>query len=317
MAYGTSTIASANPSADLYTALATLLTTAGYTLVDTQVISTRTHKVWKSAAANNAAGKDFYLDFAYTTSGAGNLTVFPFEDYNATTHLAFRGPVAAGSATVDATTFSLNGSTGAALESAVGGIHAGNAATNHQLVVTTASFGYWASVTGDRVILLSSADPSAVIYAGMYSPSSAYASAAGAGLYPLVFVKLFQSFSPGVSTSAAAAVSAWASLTRIAPKTTISAWTYQVSVACALGTGIANLPLVPSGDVTMHPLAGCEVNVYGGGNSGTYGLFGKLIDVEVIPAAGTVSRGDTITLGASTFIVGSANVALAVGFKAV
>jgi hypothetical protein len=319
MAYGTSTIASANPSADLYTALATLLTTAGYTLVDTQVISTRTHKVWKSAAANNAAGKDFYLDFAYTTTGAGNLTVFPFEDYNATTHLASRGPIAVASSTVDATTFSYTGSTAAALESAAGGIHAGNASTGQQLVVTTASFGYWASITGDRVILMSSAEPSSVIYAGTYTPSSAYSATAGSALFPLIWAKLFSSFtSGGTSASSATASSASAALTRIAPKSAIGNWTSHVNVVGALGSAVNNLPQIPSGDTSMHAFAGVEVNVIGGASgTGTYGLFGKLIDVENIPAAATVSRGDTITIGASTYVVATPTSGLAVAFKAV
>src|SRR3954469_25016645 len=153
MAYLTATQgADANPAATLYATLAGGLTTAGFTLVDTQVISTRTHKVWKSAAANNAQGLDWFLDAVYTTTGAGSLWLFPMEFYDPATHLATRmvhGGLS--STTIDQTFYSINGATAFTLESASWPLNASNA-TGLPLLTSTSSFGYWFSVTGDRVI---------------------------------------------------------------------------------------------------------------------------------------------------------------------
>ncbi|MFD6699678.1 MULTISPECIES: hypothetical protein [unclassified Microbacterium] len=317
MAYITNTITSANPGLDLHTAMASALTTAGYTLVDTVVISTRTHKVWKCPAANNTAGLDWYLDIAYPTTGNGNMSILPFESYDPATHLALRGIIASGSTTIDATTFSVNGATSAALESASNCLHAGNAVAGNQLVLTTSSFGYWISITGNRVIALTSADPTFVVYAGMHSPSGAHATAAGAKLFPLIFAKI-NAFSAN-STSTNAPSSTACGLTRLPQLSSLTStgWRYQLQAASAFP--LAALPQIPSGATGAFPLATSPILAIAGIadlTQGAQGWWGTFYDLMLVNAAATVSRGDTITIGTDNCVLTNQSSNYALAFKA-
>src|SRR3954466_3352347 len=163
MAYNTGAITDPSPGATLHTALASLLTTAGYSLVDTVVISTRTHKVWKSPAASNAANLDWYLDIAYTTTGNGNKWFLPFEGYDPSTDLGLRGIVSGTSiTTIDATPGSRFGATASSLES--GNWFGPVQGTSMALTMTTATFTYWASITADRVIVMHTNIATSIFY---------------------------------------------------------------------------------------------------------------------------------------------------------
>lgn len=184
MTYATGSLSSANPAADLYAAMAAALTTAGFTLEDTVVISTRTHKIWKSAAGSNSQGLDWYLDVAYTTTGAGNVWLNVFEGYNAGTDQGVRGGYNSSSDTTtpEATYYSRYGATGSALETNWSTI-SNNIA---QAQTSTSSFAYWFSATTDRVILMTSVQAQHVYYAGLFDMYAPWASKIGGLAYPLI-----------------------------------------------------------------------------------------------------------------------------------
>lgn len=309
MTYITGTITDANPAAALYTALAPALTAAGYTLVDTVVISTRTHKVWKSAAANNTYALDWYLDIAYTTTGAGNLFVCPYEFYDPATDLAQRGPQYVSSTTIEQTFFSQFGATAHTLEQASANVFAG-ANTLMALTCSTASFGYWISVTGNRVLLLGSNTPGVVVYAGFYTPVAAFAATGGAALFPLVLASVQE---PGTATPAGTVTTTRAGVTRL-PRLPTGAinWALQsagIMPAYGQNSAYSSLTRIPDGSISMlggryvSPLLLSVISTTGV-SGGTYGVLDGLTGGW---SAATVTRGDTITIDGNPWIAGSSN----------
>ena len=328
MAYITNTLTSSNPSADLYTALAGALTTAGFTLVDTVVISTRTHKIWKSAAANNAAAVDWYLEVVYATTGSGNLALLPMEFFDPATDLAYRTVFGGTSSVViDATTGSRWGATGQTLESANLALNASTLQL-FRVPTQTTSFGYWISVTGDRVIALSSVEADRFVYAGTYTPSPMYAAQAGAALYPLIVVRPAYN---GIGNGSAALSGNTISFTRISPATSLagSGWGdlggYRPFWSGA-SAGYPVFPGVPSDATTLtggryaSPIRIDAHNSWAAPAAGG-GWIGTLIDVAHMRTAASVVRGDTVTIGADTWVLtsngGGSSDAASVLFKAV
>ena len=313
--YVTGTITDANPGAALHTAMASALTTAGFTLVDTVVISTRTHKIWKSAAANNAQGLDWYLDVIYTTTGAGTFSLVPFEFFDPATDLGYRGPHSAPGSTIDAATFSRYGATGQTLENTAWVSASGSYTWITSPLVTT-SFGYWVSVTGDRVSLLQSNDASRPLYAGFYQPDSLHAAKAGAGLYPLTAARLMAAN----SSSAANPGSVSASLTRVPPITAFTGnWSDHLLIEGLGDSGMAvqrgQYPSIPAGSTVAHPLVAVPVEMW------TFGMipstrWGTLRDVVQFPSSG-VARGDTVTIDGSTYVATTTTSGMSFAFKAV
>lgn len=81
----------ANAALDLYSVFAALLAVVpGWSEVDNFVTGTVTWRVWKSAAAQNGKG-DFFVGFAYATTGATTLYLYAFERYDPVNH-AFGAP---------------------------------------------------------------------------------------------------------------------------------------------------------------------------------------------------------------------------------
>jgi hypothetical protein len=292
MTYWEETIAAdANPGPLVHTALATKLLALGWTLEDTVVIGARTHKVYKSAAAGNTYNLDWFLDISYPTTGiATGLLLAPFEGYDAATDLATRGPYAANNTTIDATTYSRFGATGSALESswANTGSH-----TLLDTPLSTAGFAINASVTRDRVVLMSSTEGAQVSYCGFFDPTDAHAAHAGAALFPLVTVRL-SGTSDRVAGSAATSIAA--ALTRV-PKMTSLNWSSHCIVGPntmrmngRAGTGVSEL----DNQVTSAPF----IVAAGGGNwtSGLASHIGELIGVQCVWSDPGVSRGDVITV---------------------
>ena len=312
MSYSTFDVNSANPAADLYgvtvgssgaVGIAGLLTAAGFTLVDTVVISTRTHKIWKSPAASNSANLDWYLDVAYTTTGGGSIWFFPFEDYTVATHVAFRGAIQSSAATFDTTTCSFNGSTSAALESATGGMHPATATTNMFLVTQTSIlFRSYISITPDRVIAYSRSSNNRVHYCGLYTPSSAYATAASTKLFPLCVAQLTYPFSSTLAATAFAAASnssstATFSFTRVPPLSSMAAWTYQGQALPAVPTAAAMVG-TPTWTAQLVPfiLLGGQLG-NGTNNTSSLGKIGELKDIYVVATDASQADGDTLGSG--------------------
>jgi hypothetical protein len=255
----------------------------------------------------------------------------PYESYDASTHLAQRGPVASGASTIDAATSSLTGSTAFALEATTpaGVISPQNATTLATSSLPTATaIGFWISITGNRIIMTTSIDPSSVMYCGMYQPDAKYAAKAGASIFPLCVFK----YTPGSASSSWAASStaspstAGCSLTRLAPRSSAlvapAIWTYQVAAGFS-APYIFGLPQIPSGDTTANPLEGlpvvlAAVNWFANSSSqyAVPGLFGTAYDLLVFNAGAGVTRSDTIVIGADTYVLGTANSGAAFGFAA-
>lgn len=337
MTFDTNSMTSANPAADLYTALASALSTAGFTLVDTVTISTRTHKVWKSAAAGNSMGLDWYLDVAYTTTGAGSVWLGAFEDYVAGTDTGYRGPYnAAGSSTPDATYFSRYGATGSALET--NWTHISN--NCGQVQTQTTAYAYWMSVTTDRVIMMTSVAPLNLTYCGFFDMYTPWANKIASAAYPLITALISSPAIINQGQHSAPSGSPQAALTRIPPVAASVNWA-QVRVCCAwvdtinplFTTGsVATLssqvngcaPGAPLGYVDSATVAYGDAR-YGGllqiiGSYGTGGteLFtiGTLKDVAVFFGQ-AVTRGDTIAISGTDWVMSNQQVNRVYGFKAI
>lgn len=181
-------IISANPGPALLTFIETELLALGYTLDDTVVMGARTHKVYKSAAAGNVAGKDWWLDIGYPTTGTGSRLTFQcFEGYNPTTHLGLRGPYNANNATIESTYFSRYGTQDYGLET---NWAAASGTTDVGNLLQTASFVPYLMVDRDRIGLMMSHTATRLQYCGFFKPTAAHAAHAGAALYPLITVNL-------------------------------------------------------------------------------------------------------------------------------
>jgi len=301
MTFISGSITDANPGPALYALIATPALALGWTLDDTVVIGSNTHKVLKSAAAGNTYGLDWFLDINYPTTGiTGGMRFAPFEGYTAASDVGLRGPYSLSNTTIDATTYSRYGATTSALET-----NWANAAANTGLSATlsTSAFNYWVSITRDRIIVMTSLQTTSVFYAGFFTPTSQHTSHAGAALFPLVMCKVV------VNTNAATAngATATAAFTRI-PKATSVNWQTSGLVGSEMtaigwafsgvvGTGasefngltrIAPLPVV-MGAATITTSATA------------LGHVGYLDGLATGFVVGTAVRGDTVTVGSDTW----------------
>jgi hypothetical protein len=301
MTFITPTIpADANPGPLVYAELETALLGVGYTLEDTVVIGARTHKVLKSAAAGNTRGLDWYLDVSYPTTGvATGLLLAPFEGYDPATDVALRGPISTSSSTLDATTYSRYGATASALETnwANTGSH-----TSLDTPLSTASFGVWASVTRDRVVVMASTEPTQASYAGFFTPTAAHIAHAGAALFPLVMTRLSGATDRASSTSAA---SSPASVTRL-PKMSSVNWGAQCIVGpntMRMNGKVGSLVSEIDGRVTSAPfVVGLGWNTWTGAGTVPANFAGELDGVQCAWADGVVTRGDTVTVDGDTYV---------------
>jgi len=307
MAYISGTVTDANPGPVLYALMAPALTTAGYTLVDTVVVTTRTYKIWKSAAASNAQNLDWYLCVGYTTTGAATISLTTFEYYDPATDLGYRGPYTATSTVIDATTSTRYGATGSALETNWWG----PASTGNQTSLTTTAFGYWISITADRVILLCSTAASVPMYAGLYEPDPQYTAKAAAKLYPLFTGQIIGGTSLGGTPSAA--------LTRIPPMTAfVSTGDWRNHLLCTPTVPLTSFPALPTGPTTTYPIAATRVMLTSPQSAPLQltGRWGWLRDVYVVGATAAVVRGDTATIGGDTYLLTTTLTSQAAAFKA-
>ena len=294
MAYATGSLTDANSSQALYNVLAGLLTTANYTLVDTVVISTRTHKVWKSAAANNSMNLDWYLDVAYTTTGVGPVHLTPFEYFDPATDLGYRGSYAINDPTIEATYGSRYGGTGYELETYWFGAQNGGG-----ILTSASALGYWLSVTGDRVIALSSLAPTLLRYAGFYVPKNEYASLAGGRLFPLIKAEF--------STAVGAEVPGAVGLTRTPPATSLPfGWSRILTVRPEITYSEIKAVSPTIGQTNIVGDVASTTRLMIGGVSSYYSgmLWGWLKDVVVVPVSPSVVRGDTMTIGSDSYVLG-------------
>jgi hypothetical protein len=295
MTYWEETIAAdANPGPLVHTALATKLLALGWTLEDTRVIGARTHKVYKSAAAGNTYGLDWFLDISYPTTGVATGLMFaPFEGYDAATGLATRGPYTVSGGVLDGTTYSRFGATASALET--------NWANTGSYTVldaplSTSAFVINASVTRDRVILLSSTEATQVSYCGFFTPTAAHAAHAGAAMFPLITVRLSGALDRGASNSTATPVS----LTRV-PKASTVSW----AAHCVVGPNTMRMGARVGGAVSEFDSQITTVPFLVGAGAAAWGVgsaqIGELDGVQCAYADAAVTRGDHVTVDGDVY----------------
>lgn len=301
MAFITGSVTNANPGPTLYALIETAALGIGWTLDDTVVIGSNTHKVLKSAAAGNTYGLDWYLDINYPTTGiTGGMRFAPFEGYTAASDVGLRGPYQASNTTIDATTYSRFGASTSALET-----NWANTASFSALSATlsTSAFTYWISVTRDRIIVMTSLQATAIFYTGFFTPTALHTSHAGASLFPLVMARV--SPNTGATTDTSSSTTTM-SFTRV-PKATSINWGGSgivVGAASTVGWGLAGVVGTGVSEYTgltqiiqLPVVMGTNQINTGAG----YAHVGYLNGLAEGFTVGTAVRGDTITVGSDTW----------------
>lgn len=303
MTYLVGTITDSNPGPALHAVVDPALISNGYVLVDTQTISTRTHKTYKNPAANNPSGFDWFIDFAYTTTGAGTYGSYIFEDYIPATHLAYRGCYAYyyNPDYIETTYYSHHGTNGYTLESASLGCFAGNTSGNYvnrDMNTTTTGFGYWASVTPARVIMINTNQPTAFAYTGVHTPDAGWVANVGS---PLAF--------PTLSIWTGPQGGGGAVMTTRVPKMT---GTFYWNNVLGINYNPLSWPYLSGGSAAVTSTRKASP-VYVTMN--TYRV-GTAIDLAIM-ATDTVVRGDTISIGGAPYVFTTSNGNLSYLMKAV
>ncbi|MES2630784.1 MAG: hypothetical protein V4611_02415 [Patescibacteria group bacterium] len=303
MTYISNTITDPNAPSAMCTAIEVALSATGYTLSDTVVISTRTHRIWKNPAANNSSGKDWYLDLAYTTTSTGTFGIYVMEGYDPATDLASRMaigfPYYSSTSLSMANNYSPYGATGYSLESTQWVVRAGaisdNSYSNRDVSLPASSFGYWVSVTTERVVSMFSVSPTIVYYSGLFEPAAEHTYIAGAYAFPLV----------SAAFSGNGAINAGIALTRF-PKITgaVNGTAAPLSMNIVNLLSIYNSPSIPSGNTDASRKFALRIPFYSNANS--RGVWGYFIDVAAVWSDAIVTRGDTISDDSSAVWVLSA-----------
>lgn len=317
MTYDTNSINSATPGAAFYAIIETIMLGQGWTLEDTVVIATRTHKVLKSASAGNARGLDWWIDISYTTTGAGSIMMAPFESYNPATDLGVRGPYSVSDTGFDPTTYSRFGATGAALETSWA-----NTVSHTGLqvpLVSGSAFIYYLAVSRNRVAFFLSNDTN-LLYCGFWLPSTQHIAQAGASLFPLIVARMGSGTSANSSTSTSAVTAAVTRLPKFPDITTTyvssGGWGGSVFVFFNSGmlSGIGGQQVHPAtGELAMSPMC-----VGLGGISATtlLGYVGQLDGVVQGYVNITAGRGDTVVQGVDTYVMQARSTNNAIFLKA-
>lgn len=269
----------------------------GWTLVNTVVISTRTHKILKSAAAGNVQNKDWYIDISYQTTGAGNMVLAPFEDVASGGTSGIRGPYTNIDLSIETTYYSRFGTTPQTFESQ----WANTSGVGYAIpLVSSTNFVYWISVTRNRLIYTVSSQ-SNIAYCGFYVPTAAHQGAAGASVFPLISTALASNGSALSSTSISsvtAAVTRLPKFTDLASQVTQYGWSNSVTVGFYVGmsAGMAGQQDHPAvGGTYLAPY----FVMLGSGASGIdrFGsIVGYLDGIGSMPTAVSAIRGDTVTV---------------------
>ena len=169
MAYAQDTIISANAANALATVIDGLLTTAGWTVVETlnpAGSNTPINKVYKSSGGSNAAGYDWYLAMMWKTTGTESwLQLIPGGAYDAGTHIITQIPYGLQHSPINTYADYATGDQWGGFNVNVATVSSGNVtpigtsrtgATTRPwfaTIIPSSAFGYWCSVTLDHVAL--------------------------------------------------------------------------------------------------------------------------------------------------------------------
>lgn len=172
MGYRTGSITNANPALELYNQIAAEFDLhANWDFVDTVVIGSNTHKVWKnrgSGSGANAFGQDFFVDFQYAASGGTTLRVRCFELYDSTLDKCARPCVGAASSLP----INADGSWGDAAPGASTGYTLENTSLVYADVLTvTTAFDYFIQVSVNKInVATKFSTTNTALYAGLFEP---------------------------------------------------------------------------------------------------------------------------------------------------
>jgi hypothetical protein len=140
--------------------LNTLITAAGFTLVETWTSATKSAPIYKSPAASNSFGSDWYFSISRTADTDTFPAFIAGEAYNSTTH-KFTSYCPTSATYTPTGTYAVNDATGQLPDSAT--------LKRVGLTIATAGFSYWASINCNRIIIgtrIGSSDQA--IYCGLY-----------------------------------------------------------------------------------------------------------------------------------------------------
>ena len=316
-------LTSATPAKALYDLIATALVSEGYDLVDTVAIGARTHKVWRSPAVGNSESLDWYLDYSYTTTNAGALLFSVFEDYDAVSHLGFRGimdNLAAGIYTQETTYYTRYGATGKTLESDF--VKPTSIYVSQTIATVTSGLGYWISVTPDRVLALTSVEDTRVYIAGFYEAVEPYRNAQeatghffplcagaygmGENLTYLSLTRLPKYMGQVTRIPHLQAQGALGVFARSGDLSGVwSSWAYPAIEPSGSKIPASATPTSPSGASSRELAAGENA------------LIAYLPDLLLFQASASVVRGDSITVGDVQYVLSSRLNNFVIAFPAV
>lgn len=271
----------------LLNAIETLLSGhAAWSFVETVVSGTFTCRVWKCLGTANSWGSDWYLILRRSTSGIATsaITITACESYDSSGHLMTRFMQSlTTAATPDSTLNSVTGTTTVA---------PGSAPFTMTVTPSVTTFTYWILLTKNSLVLRSSIDTSPA-YIGLFTPF--FAADWPTKEFPLVCTLLGNGNSLGACTRC--------------PGTTVStANASKVDLPLSGGTTVLD---IGGSALTIGIIAGTSPDILNSKPRGrrvgvlrTYsGLpHGAYYDLLFFSVATGVAIGDTVTIGANTWV---------------
>lgn len=354
MVYLTGTLTNINAPATLYADIAAALVTVGYTQVDTFTATTDTVVVWKSAAAGNAANLDWHLVVIYTTSGAGRIDFTASEGWDVASHRALRPITHSDGSTwnggggenysyLDAVTNGRIGydvATGSRFGATLQTLHSPPAYAGYinvrQLSAPSTAFGYWISITANRVCYVATGAATTGYYVGLYEPSATYVNAAavsgypaGAFIFPLISVGMTADNGLSLYNDRRAGVSRIGGFpghfrgNAGAGPQDDGNWSGIIRISPGYGGNTKRTPSLTQNGAWVLPGyndvgAGAQrpiVELNMRASSFTMPL-GLLHDCYLLPVDAAVSRGDTVTIAGNNHFLTSSSANMAWAFRA-
>ena len=247
----------------------TALVAAGFTAVETYTVTTTTAVIYKSPAASNVFGSDWYLT-TYRTADTAVLMSFGVSEVWDTGTKKMRNYALAGATRTPTASFAINDATGLAPSAAIPA----------SVTLAAAGFQYWISATCNRVVIatrVGAADTAS--YMGLYDDVLPVAISP----FPLVAVKLLETSPAGVGQGGA---------TREPNTTTSTANAFGVNIFSQYqpATTASTVDLYRSTWVPGRSM----LNTSRSGASGSTGLRGYLKDTAYLNT--TAVNGDTIVV---------------------
>lgn len=307
MAFSSGTI-SANFAPALQSALVALAQQAGFTLIDTVTATsgsnTATHKILQSPTPT-IQSSTWVLDIVVC---GNSLSMCACETWDATAHTgtgfcgtSYNG-VSFNSVLIPSGTFEQKNVAGAGA-SAIG---YGNATSQQTL---SSTFGWWASMTANRVILMTSLNPTVLDYAGLFAPFTDVAQGWGSTRYPIVSLEMnsnsnTSSYSNSFFTEYGGTGNQTVSGISRLPGLSTAPYRYVVGTGGIFRTpGGGSLPALTQSDGRPVPIV--PVGVVST-DTGDLGILGLVVDVGIVRASSTVARGDTVSVGSDTWVLSTA-----------